>query len=96
MMNHLLSLLAVTPDNLGLPQVPVDDQTLPNAITITFTVVGALAILFIIIGAIRYIIANGESGEIQKAKFTILYAVIGLVLALSAFIIVQFTAESIQ
>ncbi len=96
MFKQFLSNLAVTPDSIGLPQVPIDDQTLPNAIKITFTVVGALAVLFIIIGSIRYITANGEAGEIQKAKFTILYAVIGLVLALSAFTIVQFTAESIQ
>lgn len=96
MMKQLLTTLAVTPDSIGLPKVPVDDQTLPNALTITFTVVGALAVLFIIIGAIRYITSNGDTSEIGKAKMTILYAVIGMVLALSAFVIVQFTAESIQ
>jgi len=96
MLHLFLTLFAVTPDNVGLPQVAIDDASLPNALRVTFTVVGALAVLFIIIGGIQYVSSDGNAGDIEKAKSTIIYAVIGLIIALSAFVIVQFTAGQIQ
>ena len=43
-----------------------------------------------IIGGIRYVISNGDSSQITSAKNTIMYAVIGLVVALLAYAIVNF------
>ncbi len=59
-------------------------------------VIGAVAVIMIILGGIRYTTSNGDSSQITAAKNTILYAVIGLVVALLAyaiidFVIVQFT-----
>lgn len=65
-----------------------------NAITIilntVFTLIGGLAVLFLLIGAVRYVTSNGDQGQLTTAKNTILYAVIGIVVSLSAFAIVQF------
>lgn len=51
---------------------------------------GIVAVIVIIIGGIFYITSQGEPGKVAKAKTTILYAVIGLIISLSAFAIVHF------
>lgn len=53
-------------------------------------VLGAVAVIMIVIGGIRYTISQGDSAAITAAKNTILYAVIGLVVALLAYAIVHF------
>jgi multisubunit Na+/H+ antiporter MnhB subunit len=47
----------------------------------------------IIIGGIRYTTSNGESSQIKSAKDTIMYAVIGLVVAILAYSIVNFVVD---
>ena len=57
-------------------------------------VLGAIAVIMIIIGGIRYATSNGDSSAIQGAKNTILYAVIGLIVAILAYAIVNFVVSS--
>lgn len=52
--------------------------------------IGAISVLVIIIGGIKYVVSNGDSGAIQSAKNTIMYAVIGLLVAILAYSIVNF------
>ena len=49
----------------------------------------------IIIGGIQYSTSAGDSGKVKKAKDTILYGIIGLVIALLAFAIVNFVLTQI-
>jgi len=58
--------------------------------------VGILCVVFIIIGGIRYITSSGDPEKVKSAKNTILYALIGLVIAILANVIVQvvFSATS--
>jgi hypothetical protein len=79
----------------GLPKVALDNSVIGIALTLTFTVIGAISVLYIIIGAIRYAMSNGDQKEITQAKNVILYAVIGLVVSLSAVAIVQFVLGEI-
>ncbi len=62
--------------------------------TITF-VAGAVAVLMIVIGGLRYTLSNGDQSGINNAKNTIIYAVVGLVLALMANAIVNFVLVNI-
>lgn len=57
-------------------------------------IVGAIAVIMIIIGGIRYTISNGDSAQITSAKNTILYSVIGIIVALLAYAIVNFFISS--
>jgi uncharacterized Tic20 family protein len=53
-------------------------------------IIGAVAVIMIILGGIRYTISNGDSNQITSAKNTILYGVIGIIVALLAYAIVNF------
>jgi hypothetical protein len=61
-----------------------------NIINIILMVLGAVAVLMIVIGGIRYVTSNGEAAHVKSAKDTILYAVIGLIVAILAYAIVNF------
>ena len=52
--------------------------------------IGAISVLMLIYGGIRYTISGGDSKAVTDAKNTILYAIIGIVVALLAFAIVNY------
>lgn len=62
-------------------------QTIVN---ILLYILGAIAVVMIVIGGIRYATSNGDSSAIKGAKDTILYSVIGLIVAIMAYAIVNF------
>jgi len=89
-MVDILANISIDANSLGLPKVAANDATWGNIIGAVFVFTGAWALLFIVIGAIRYSASAGDQGLISKAKDTILYAVIGLVVSVLAFTVVQF------
>lgn len=55
-----------------------------------YIVAGIVAVIAIVIGGVRYTTSGGEASNIKAAKDTILYAVVGLVVVISAAIITNF------
>jgi hypothetical protein len=80
----------VDPGSVGVPVVPLNNNALADILGATFLVIGGLAVLFVLIGAVRYVTSAGDQNGIKQAKDTIMYALIGVVISLSAFTIVQF------
>lgn len=52
--------------------------------------VGAIAVIMLIIGGIRYVVSGGDQSQVTAAKNTILYAIIGIVVAVLAYAAIQF------
>lgn len=52
--------------------------------------VGIIAVVMLIWGGIRYMTSGGDSNKLTSAKNTIIYAVIGLIVAIFAYAIVAF------
>ena len=65
-------------------------------ITTIIFAVGMVAVVMIILGGVSYATSQGDPQKVKKAKDTILYGIIGLVVALLAFAIVNFVLSSIQ
>ena len=82
--------ISIDANSLGLPKVTANDATWGNIISAVFVFTGGFAVLFIVVGAMRYAASAGDQGLITKAKDTILYAVIGLIVSMLAFTGVQF------
>jgi hypothetical protein len=57
------------------------------------TILGAVAVIMIVIGGIKYTISQGDSSALTSAKNTILYSVIGLVVAIFATAIIGFVSS---
>lgn len=64
------------------------DYTKPNRlwtiVGFALQILGGIAVVIIVIGGIRYSSSNGDPSRVKAAKDTIMYAVIGLVVALLA------------
>ncbi len=77
-----------------------DEDTLPsiiiNIINVVIGVLGLAAVVFIVIGGISYMTSSGEAAKIEKARKTILYALIGLGICVLAFAIVNFAVGIIN
>lgn len=57
-------------------------------------VVGALSVLMIILGGMRYVLSGGNTTSVTAAKNTILYAVVGLIVCIFAYSIIDFVIDS--
>lgn len=66
------------------------EDIVKNVINVILVVLGMAAVIMIIIGGIRYTVSNGDASAIKGAKDTILYAVVGLVVAILSYAIVNF------
>jgi hypothetical protein len=57
-------------------------------------ILGAVSVIMIIIGGLRYVISGGNATAVTAAKNTILYAIVGVIVALLAYAIVNFVLGS--
>lgn len=69
--------------------------TVKNVLNAVYFWVGIIAVIFIIIGGVNYTISQGDPGKVAKAKSTILYAIVGLVVSLLAFAITEFVLNAL-
>lgn len=77
-------------DICSLPQTTAGPDKITAITTIVFTIIGAISLLMITIGGFRYIISEGDPQGVSKAKGTIIFALIGLLVSISAVSIVTF------
>ena len=71
-------------------------ETVTEPIMWSIWFLGFISIIVVIIGGFRYVTSQGNQQQLQSAKNTILYAVIGLVLAAVAGPIIQFIADNLH
>lgn len=69
--------------------------TVNTIINVVLGVIGLVAVVMIILGGVQYTTSSGDAAKVKKAKDTILYGIIGLVVALLAFAIVNFVLGNI-
>ena len=82
--------VALTGSGCNSTSGPDVEDTIKLVINVLSLIVGVAAVIMIIIGGFKYIISSGDSGNINSAKNTILYAIIGLVVVILAQAIVKF------
>ena len=86
---------AAAPGN-GVPTTLFGTGSIFNTIVnILLFIIGAISVIMLIYGGIRYTISAGDSGSVTAAKNTILYAIVGLVIAILAYAIVNFVLISL-
>lgn len=74
------------PNPVGNPDL---GQVLVNIVNALLVFAGAVAVLFLIIGGFRYVISAGNPDQVEGAKKTILYAILGLIVIFIAFVLVS-------
>ena len=64
-------------------------------VNILLFIIGAISVIMLIWGGIRYTTSAGNSASVTAAKNTIMYAIIGLVIAFLAFALVNWVLAAI-
>ena len=85
-------------NNLAECNVQDDNSLMPTIqaiINAALAVLGLVAVIMIIMGGFNYMTSSGDTAKVTKARNTILYGVIGLVIALLAFAIVNFVLAEV-
>lgn len=72
------------------------DKMVVGAIEWVIGVAGVVALIFVVIGGISYMTSAGDPGKTKRAKDTILYSLIGLVIVALSFVITAFVASTIR
>lgn len=66
---------------------------LANVLSVFLTLVGLVAFIMIIVAGFQLLLSGGNSQNVEKAQKSITFAVVGLVVALSAFIILNLVSQ---
>lgn len=84
----------VPSSDVGVPAVEAS-VLIANIVTAVFSLLGLICVVVIIAAGFRYVTSQGDSSSVSKAKNAILYAVVGLIVAILAFAITRFIADSV-
>lgn len=71
------------------------DGVFTRITNIALGIIGGISVIMLVWGGFRYIISGGDSKKVTDAKNTILYAIVGLIIAVLAYAIVHFVLNSI-
>lgn len=92
----LVTRFALNYDSLPGSKTPIDGgNLLTTTMTIVFGLAGAISVLIITLAGIQYIISSGDPQKTAKAKNTIIYAIVGLAVALLGSAFVAFVVRRI-
>lgn len=95
-MNKLITTLAATIGTVGDAETESDlTGNITNILNAIIGVLGIVAVVVIIIGGVGYMTSSGDAGKVKKAKDTILYGIIGLIVVALSFAIVNFVIGNI-
>ena len=80
----------------GMPTELIGNNGVFTRITNTaLLIIGLVSVVMLLCGGLRYIISGGDNKKVTDAKNTVLYAIIGLIIAILAYAIVNFVLNAI-
>lgn len=72
-----------------------DGGIFTTIVNILLFIIGALSVIMLIIGGIRYTVSGGNQSAVTAAKNTIMYAIVGIIIAVLAYAIVNFVLSAL-
>lgn len=73
-----------------------DDGLFKKVVNIMLFIVGAVAVIMLILGGVKYVTSGGAQDKVTSAKNTIMYAIIGIVVAVLAYAVVNFVVSGLK
>ena len=67
-----------------------------NVVNILLFIIGAVSVIMLIYGGIRYTTSGGNTNSVTAAKNTVIYSIVGLVISILAYAIVNFVVTNIK
>ena len=92
---HLIAQISINKGDLNIPQADPSSSTVSSALTLAFGIMGAISFLLIVVSGLRFSLSRGNSESVAKARNSIIYSAVGLVISMLAFAIVRFVVRSV-
>lgn len=73
----------------GLPQPGTENTILSNALALFITAGIIITIIFVVLGGIKWVMSGGDKQKVAAARAQLTWAIIGLVLILLSFFIIN-------
>lgn len=80
--------------SLGLPDVTPDAGTVHDIFNTVFVILGSLSFLMIVLSGLLYVISQGDPSRTARARNTIIYSAVGLVVAILSSTIVNYVLKA--
>jgi hypothetical protein len=77
----------------SIPRVEADQSAIQVGINFILQLAGVLSLIFIIIGAVKFSTSGGDPQKVASARNTVIYALVGLVVAVTAFTIASIVGQ---
>lgn len=83
----------ITPEQIGFNGPTQPTGVAHNLLMQVYFWLGLVAVAMLVYAGYMYTTSNGDPSKVKKAKDGLLYAIIGVVLALMAFVITNFVVQ---
>jgi TRAP-type C4-dicarboxylate transport system permease small subunit len=83
------------PDQINIPTTDLSSASVATILEVVFGILGSVAFLVIVIAGLRFVLSRGNAEAAGKARNTIIYAAVGLVIAMLAFSIVRIIVREV-
>lgn len=91
-----LAAALLTPSDIGLPEAKGGlDGAVGTVLGIAFIVITTASVIGLVAGGLKYTLSGGDSSGVKNAKETITYSLVGLIVALLAFGVVNFITSGV-
>lgn len=83
----------ITGDALSLGCI---SQIVLNIVSIALTFLGLTTLVFLVFGAIKFVISSGDPKAIESAQKTMTFAIIGAVVVLGSFVLINIVTKALN
>lgn len=86
----MFSAVKLKESELNIPQAELNSNSFASGLELVFAALGATAFIIMVVAGLKFVTSRGNPDGVAKARNTVIYAAIGLVLSLLSFSIVRF------
>jgi hypothetical protein len=92
---RILSQINITEDEIVIPMPDLTDpnqasDTVSTIMELAFGALGSIAFIVMVLAGLKFVLSRGNPDGIVKARNTMIYAAIGVILSILSFAIVRF------
>lgn len=94
MIDQIVKTMAVSVGEVHVQPISAT-RIVDGVLNAVFFIIGSISVIFIIYAGILYLTANGEPAKAKKAMDTITFSIVGLIVSISAYAIVNFVMSNV-
>ena len=92
---HAQSGISISNSDVHIPQTPVTSVTTSVGLKVVFGIAGGVAFIIAIVSGLRLVLTQGDPAAVNRARSAFIFAIVGLVVIVTAYSIVNFVLDKV-